>query len=127
MRQAAGKQAAEGCHTHKGHRVIAHDAAPLVFGHQRLHDGVAGRQTGHHAVTNGQHQQQTQPQDMRQAEADKAQTKDGRSDLDGAREPNHASTQRQSQRRPERADARRAGEPTQCVRTAVQHLTGKNG
>jgi hypothetical protein len=58
--ESSGEETAEGSHTDEGHRVVAHDTAPLVLGDEGLDDGVAGREALHHTEADDEHKEERQ-------------------------------------------------------------------
>ena len=82
MGEGSGEEAAKGRHADEGHGVVAHDAAPLVFGDQCLNDGVAGSESLHHAEAYYDHQKKRQHEVMREAEEDQSAAEHDGGDLD---------------------------------------------
>ena len=124
--ERSGEQAAEGRHADEGHGVVAHDAAALVFGDERLDDGVAGGQALHHAEADEEHEEQREREIVGEPEENEAGAEDDGGDLDHGDQAADGLAQRERDGRDERADAGGSHEIAERVRAAVEHLRGED-
>jgi hypothetical protein len=120
------EQAAEGRHTDKRHGVVAHDAATLVFGNERLDDGVAGGEALHHAEAHDEHEEERKREGVGEAKKDEADAEHDGGDLDHRREAANGLAQGEREGGDESAYAGGSHEIAEGVRAAVQDLRGED-